>query len=148
MIAVDTNVLVYAHRRDSPWHKPARQCVKKLAESAKPWAIVWSSIHEFISISTHPRIYSPPSTLTEACDQIEAWRESPSLELLGEGPGYWDVLRPLLEAGRVAGPRVHDGRIAAICSQHGVAELWSADRDFSRFQHQLAVRNPLTQALP
>jgi predicted nucleic acid-binding protein len=37
---------------------------------------------------------------------------------------------------------VHDARIAALCQQHGVRELWSADRDFSRFQG-LAVVNPL-----
>jgi predicted nucleic acid-binding protein len=37
---------------------------------------------------------------------------------------------------------VHDARIAALCVQHGVRELYSADRDFSRFP-QIAVRNPL-----
>jgi hypothetical protein len=36
----------------------------------------------------------------------------------------------------------HDGRIAAIRLSHGVAELWSADRDLSRFP-ALPVRNPL-----
>jgi predicted nucleic acid-binding protein len=32
--------------------------------------------------------------------------------------------------------------VAALCRQHGVRELWSADRDFSRFVG-LAVKNPL-----
>lgn len=40
------------------------------------------------------------------------------------------------------GAMVHDGRIAALCLHHGVSELWTADRDFSRFA-TLAVRNPL-----
>ena len=113
MIAVDTNILVYAHRRDSGWHEAARNCVRRLAESTRPWAITWPSIHEFIGVATHPRIYDPPSTLAEACDQVEAWLESSFLQLLGEGPGYWSVLRPILENGRVAGPKVHDGHIAA-----------------------------------
>ena len=51
----------------------------------------------------------------------------------------------LLVAGRVAGPRVHDARIAAICRYHGVDELWSADRDFGRFP-DLNVVNPLPPA--
>ena len=144
MIAVDTNILVYAHRRDSSWYEAARACVQRLAESTRPWVIAWPSIHEFIGIATHPRIYDPPSTLAEACDQVAAWLESPSLDLLGEGPGYWSVLRPLLETGRVVGPKVHDGRIAAICLEQGVTELWSADRDFSRFR-QLTVTNPLLE---
>lgn len=116
--------------------------MRRLAESTRPWAIAWSSIHEFIGVATHPRIYHPPSTLAEACDQVNAWLESRSLQLLGEGPEYWSVPRPLLETGRVVGPRVHDGRIVAICLQQGVAELWSADRDFSRFG-QLNTTNPL-----
>ncbi|MEE8526505.1 MAG: TA system VapC family ribonuclease toxin [Thermoanaerobaculia bacterium] len=144
MIAVDTNILVYAHRQDSSWHQAATRCLRQLAESTRPWAIAWSSIHEFISVATHPRIYDPPSTLTEACEQVEVWLESPTLNVLGEGPGYWSVLRPLLETGRVVGPRVHDGRIASICLQHGVVELWSADRDFSRFP-RLTVKNPLLE---
>jgi predicted nucleic acid-binding protein len=51
-------------------------------------------------------------------------------------------LRPLLLAARIAGPRVHDARVAALCLQHGVRELWTADRDFSRFAELRAI-NPL-----
>jgi uncharacterized protein len=53
-------------------------------------------------------------------------------------------LRALLTASRVTGARVHDARIAALCRQHGVRELWSADRDFGRFSG-LNVVNPLVQ---
>jgi predicted nucleic acid-binding protein len=68
--------------------------------------------------------------------------ESPALVLLAEGPGYWAELQDLLHASRVAGPQVHDARIAAICREHGVSTLWSADRDFSRFSG-LKIVNPL-----
>jgi predicted nucleic acid-binding protein len=74
--------------------------------------------------------------------QISAWLESPQLVLLSESAAYWDVLSRLLERGKIAGRRVHDGRIAALCIQHGVRELLSADRDFSRFG-DLKTRNPL-----
>jgi predicted nucleic acid-binding protein len=73
---------------------------------------------------------------------VAAWLESPSLVLLSETGEHWDRLKPLLEAGRIAGPQVHDARVAALCLQHGVQELWSADRDFGRFP-DLAVVNPL-----
>jgi uncharacterized protein len=62
--------------------------------------------------------------------------------LLAESQMHWTILRLLLEAGRIAGPQVHDSRIAALCRQSGVRELWSADRDFSRFAG-LKVVNPL-----
>ncbi len=142
MIAVDTNLLVYAHRRDSEWHEPARSAVEALAEGTAAWAIPWPCLYEFYAIVTHPRIYRPPSKPAEAVDQIEAWLESPSLDLLAESVSYRARLVELLRSTRPRGPQVHDARVAALCLHSGVRELLSADRDFSRFP-ELATRNPL-----
>jgi toxin-antitoxin system PIN domain toxin len=144
LIAVDTNILVYAHREDSPFHATAFACVAELAEGPAGWAIPWPCLHEFLAIVTHPRIYAPPTPLVRALGQLDAWQDSPTLALLAESPSHWPTLRALLAAGRVAGPRVHDARIAALCRDHGVRELWSADRDFSRFPG-FAVVNPLVR---
>jgi len=127
VIAVDTNILVYAHRADSEWHDRAAIRLRELAEGRAPWAIPWPCIHEFLAIVTHPRIYNPPTPVAVALDQVDAWLESPSLVLLMEAGGYWGVLREILETGRVVGPRIHDARIAALCRVHGVRELWTAD---------------------
>ena len=142
MIAVDTNILVYAHRKDSPFHVRAEGIVKEFAESLKPWSIPWPCIHEFFSIVTHPRIYSPPTPEQKAIDQISAWLESPSLILISEAHGYWNVLKDLVDASHTKGPMIHDARIAAICILNGISELFSADRDFGRY-HKLKVHNPL-----
>jgi len=142
VIAVDTNILVYAHREDAEWHAAAYPRLARLAEDRGAWAIPWPCIHEFLAIVTHPRIFSPPTPLAAAVDQVEAWIESPSLVLLAESELHWLQLREVLLTGRIAGPKVHDARIAALCLQHGVKELWSADRDFGRFPN-LTVVNPL-----
>jgi uncharacterized protein len=142
MIGLDTNLLVYAHREDSPWHECAYAKIAELVEGRSSWAIPWPCLHEFLAIVTHPRIYRPPTPLAQAIDQIEAWLEAPSLVVLSEADGYWPELRSVLETSRVVGPRVHDARVAALCRLHGVRELWTADRDFSRFPG-LVVRNPL-----
>lgn len=142
MIAVDTNLLVYAHREDAAWHDAAYRCLAELAEGRAQWAIPWPCVHEFLAIVTHPRIYAPPTPLPRAIDQVEAWREAPGLVLLSETGGYWEHLRTMLESGRVAGAQVHDARVAALCRHHAVDELWTADRDFGRFRG-LSVRNPL-----
>jgi len=142
VIAVDTNILIYAHRRDSPFHAAAAGRVRALAQGTQPWAIPWPCVHEFFSIATHPRVYDPPSTTAQACAQLSAWLESPSLVLLGEGSTHWGTLRALVTDGKVAGPLVHDARIAALCLASGVTELWTLNRDFSRFP-ALKTRNPL-----
>jgi len=145
VIAIDTNILVYAHREDSPFHQAAFRRVSELAEGPAIWAIPWPCVHEFLGIVTHPRIYTPPTPLARALDQVDAWLESPTLTLLAESAAHWPSLRELLTGGRIAGAQVHDARVAALCRQHGVRELWSTDRDFSRFAG-LAVVNPLVQA--
>lgn len=144
MIALDTNLLAHAHRGDSPWHSGAAGALARLAEAREAWAIPWPCLHEFLAVVTHPRIYAPPTPPEPALEQVDAWLESPSLVLLGEGPEHWRALRSLLEAGRIAGPQVHDARVAALCLDHGVTELWSADRDFGRCP-DLVVRNPLIE---
>jgi len=142
VIAVDTNVLVYAHREDSPWHDVASRRVTALAEGRASWAIPWPCLHEFLAIVTHPRIYNPPTPLARALDQVSAWLEAPTVTVLAESAGYWDELRAVVDAARAAGPQIHDARVAAICLHHGVDELWTADRDFSRFV-SLSTSNPL-----
>lgn len=142
MIAIDTNLLVYAHREDSSFHSLAAAAVAQLAEGHTQWAIPWPCLHEFFAIVTHARIYTPPTPARKALEQMDAWLESPSLVLLAETEMHWGALRTLIEKGAVTGPAVHDARIAALCKQHGIRELWTADRDFGRFPG-LRVINPL-----
>ena len=142
MIAVDTNLLVYSHREDSPFHERAWETLSALASQPAAWAIPWPCIHEFLAIVTHPRIYKPASSLSIALETVQTWIDAPNLLLLEEGPGYFQELRDLLLSGKITGGKVHDARIAALCLSSGVHELWSADRDFSRFP-RLKVRNPL-----
>ena len=142
MIAVDTNLLVYAHREDTPWHGAALKAIQSLADGISPWAIPWPCVHEFLAIVTHPRIYRPATPPGIALAAVRAWMESSSLHMIGEGPDYFSRLEELVRAGKVVGPMIHDARIAAICLDHGIRTFWTADRDFSRFP-ALKTKNPL-----
>lgn len=145
MIAVDTNVLVYAYRADSAFHAPARDAIESLAGARRTWAIPWPCAHEFLAIVTHPRIYRTPTPAATALGQLRSLAALPHLSFIGEMEDpldHLDHLEPLVIGGRVQGGAVQDARIAAICLAHGVQELWSADRDFGRFP-ALEVRNPL-----
>ena len=145
MIAVDTNILIYAHRRDHDWNRAASAGVRTLAEGRAAWAIPWPCVHEFYAVVTRPNIFDPPSTAAQALAQLAAWFDSPSLRMLGESAQHYATLKRLATGARIAGAAIHDARIAAICIDHAVAELWTADRDFSRFPG-LKVRNPLAGA--
>ena len=141
MIAVDTNVLVYARRAELPHHAAARRFVRQLAEGDAPWAIPWPCIYEFVRVVTHPRVFDPPSPLRTVLADLESLLESPSLRLLGEGPAHAGHFRRIIKGGKARGNLAHDAHIAALVAEHGVDELWTADRDFSRFP-SIRVTNP------
>lgn len=142
MIALDTNLLVYAYLGDSPWHPGAKRLITDLAEGPQNWAIPWPCVHEFLSVVTNPRAFQSPAPMDDAVRQLDFWMESPGLRLLSEAPGHWQRLCGLARHGHLVGPMIHDARLAAICLEHGVDEFWTADRDFSRMRG-LRVRNPL-----
>jgi toxin-antitoxin system PIN domain toxin len=141
VIALDTNILVYARRQESAHHAAARALLKRLAEGDEPWGLPWPCIYEFLRVVTHPRVFDPPTDSRVALDDLESLLDSPSLTLMGEGPSHPAHLRQAVEAGGAAGNIVHDAHIAALVVEHGASELWTTDRDFSRFPG-LRVRNP------
>ncbi|HVU02060.1 MAG TPA: TA system VapC family ribonuclease toxin [Polyangiaceae bacterium] len=144
MIAVDTNVLVYAHRREAPEHEVALGLMKRLSEGDAGWAIPWPCLFEFWSVVTNPRIWKADATIPEAAAlQIDAWLGSPTVRLLSETEEFWSILRRVVERPRVRGPVVHDARIAALCLANGVETLLSRDRDFSLFP-DLPIEDPFS----
>lgn len=144
MIAVDTNVLVYAHRKEAPEHPIALERVRRLAEGRNGWALPWPCVYEFFGVVTNVRIWKErASTQVQAWSQIAAWLDSPSVTTLSETPDFADVLETCVCRDRVRGSMVHDARIAAMCLAHGVEALLSRDRDFSLFP-ELRLIDPFT----
>jgi uncharacterized protein len=141
LIALDTNILVYARREEAVHHVPAKRLFLNLANGVRPWAIPWPCIYEFLRVITHPRVFTPPTPLAVALDDLDRLFDAPSLTMLGEGPGHRTHLRRMMEGGAAKGNLAHDAHIAALLREHGVREIWTTDKDFSRFPG-IAVRNP------
>lgn len=133
MRAVDTNVLVFAAIESTAHHRRALETLRSVAEGAAPWAIPWPCVYEFLRIVTHPRVFHPPMPVAAALDAVGALLRSPSLVLLSETERHAEVMVSVLRRSGVAGNLIHDAHIAALCVEHGVAELLTGDRDFSRF---------------
>jgi toxin-antitoxin system PIN domain toxin len=135
LIAVDTNVLVYAHRRESPEHKRALAWVRHLAEGPAPWAIPVFCLVEFVRVVTHPRVFDPPSTFGVALDALRGLLASPSVRVVSPGPRYPELFDRCVRDAEAKGNLAFDAQIAALCREHGIRELLTGDRDFSRFPH-------------
>ncbi len=133
MIAVDTNVIVYAHRAETRQHPAALARLRALADGIEPWALPVFVLGEFLRVVTHPRLFTPPSTMAQAVATIDALLASPSVRLLVPGVRFWSLLQAALDEGQANGNLVLDAEIVALCREHGVRAVLSNDRDFRRF---------------
>jgi hypothetical protein len=140
VIAVDANFLVYAHRADVPHHNVAFSLLAQLLEGEKPWALPWPCAHEFFASVTASK-WKAPTPPAQALAVLKEIEKSPRVQFIGEGVDHMENLASLVVNGRVRGGAIHNARIAAICIAHGINELWTADRDFSRFP-ALKTHNP------
>jgi len=141
VIALDTNILVYARREETAHHRDAKSILRELAEGDEPWALPWPCVYEYLRVVTHPRVFDPPTDLKAALEDLDSLMESPSLVLLGEGPSHFGHLVQSITDGNATGNLAHDAHIAALTVEHGVRELWTSDRDFARFPG-VRVKNP------
>jgi toxin-antitoxin system PIN domain toxin len=142
VIALDTNLLVYAHRPESPWHARTVEVIDGLWSGRRAWGIPVHCLVEFAAVVSNRRLWKAPSQVDHVADQVAAWTESPSCRLLADDETVWEHALALARRGRCEAGTWYDARIAAACLAHGVTELWTADRDYTRFP-ALRVRNPL-----
>ena len=133
MIALDTNILVYAHREEFSQHRRARERLMELAEGAIRWAIPVFCLGEFLRAATHPRLLAPPYTAREACQALGRVLESPSLHVLLPGDRFWALMVQAVLEGDAIGNLVFDAQVVALCREAGVSALLTEDRDFDRF---------------
>jgi uncharacterized protein len=133
LIAVDTNVLIYAHRSELPQHDAALSALRELAEGAAAWALPVFVLGEFLRVVTHPRLLDPPSTGAQATAALDGLLEAASVQVLLPGARFWPLLREMVLDTRARGNLIHDAQIAAVCREHGVSTILTEDRDFRRF---------------
>jgi uncharacterized protein len=145
-IAVDTNILIHAWRKESPWHQQAAALIERLEFGTSEWAIPDPCLCEFYQAVTNPKKFPNPATPMEARGQLEFWLASTQTVILcefaDEEEDYWACFTDILKYARIKGLDTYDARIAAICLTHRVGELWTQDKDYSQFK-KLKVRNPL-----
>lgn len=133
MIAVDTNVLIYAHRAEMDLHHAAVSELVGLAEGEDLWALPVFCVTEFLRVVTHRRVFNPPSTTTEAFDFIKSLTGSPTCVVVRPEAAYIEHLEAVTRQANARGNLIFDAQIAALCREHGIATIMTHDQDFKRF---------------
>lgn len=144
MILVDANLLLYAYMDAYPQHRAARTWLNEQLNGAAPVGLPWATLLAFLRISTNPRAYTIPSTVKDACLQVEEWLALSVVQIPEPGPRHGEIILALLRRAGTGGKLVSDAHLAALAIEHGLM-LCSADTDFARFPG-LRWSNPLASA--
>ena len=140
MIAIDTNLLVYAHRMGTAEHAKSRRAIEQAARTGG-WGMALPCVSEFFSVVTHPTCAPRPSTPLQAMDYIDGLVEGGAAIWL-PGPGFGTRLLQLASDLKIAGSRIFDLQIALMAFEGGATELWSHDQNFQSVPG-LPARDPL-----
>lgn len=143
MILVDANLLIYAYDAGSPKHDAARSWLERMFSNGAPIGLPWIVILAFLRITTNPRAFERPLSMTEATAHVSAWLDQPGVRVLEPSPRHWKILVELLKVGQVKAALVMDAHLAALAIEHG-ATLATNDRDFRRFEG-LRLEFPLAE---
>lgn len=143
MLAVDTNVLVYAADADSQFHSPCRDWLERQRSRPDAWYTTWAILYEFLRVTTHPRVMRRPWSLAVAWEFVTALLASPGLAVLVPTLRHADVAAELIsEMPHLAGNLLHDAHTAILMREHGITRICTRDSDFHRFPF-LEVIDPL-----
>ncbi len=141
MIALDTNLLVYAHRSGLPEHREARRAIESASRDPRGWGIALASVTEFWSVVTHPESRGGPSSAAQASGFLDALSKAGARTWL-PGAGFADRLLGLAGRLEIQGPRVFDLQIGLTAFDNGAVELWTHDSRFVALPG-LRIHDPL-----
>lgn len=130
MIAIDTNLLVYAHRKATPEHESAKKALERAANNPDGWGFALANLLEFWSIVTHPAATGRPSTPREAARFIDGLVGPGQASIWVPGAGFGTRLMRVAEDLKIQGPRIFDLAVSLTSSDAGAIEVWTHDLRF------------------
>ncbi len=130
MIAIDTNLLIYAHRAGAPEHDAARRAIQLASNNARGWGMALSCIAEFWSVVTHPASTGGPSTARQVHDFLRSLIVEAGATVWLPQEGFWEKLARAAVDLQVQGARIFDLQIALTVFENGASEIWTHDAGF------------------
>ncbi len=136
MLSPDVNILVYAHREETPQHKRYAEWLTNTINSDEPFALSELVISGFLRIVSNPKIFKPPTPLNIAWDFIDQITQHPRCNLVRPESNHLKIFKALSKKHQLSGKLIADAYHAALVIEHGLQWV-SADTDFARFQNEL-----------
>ncbi len=143
-LALDTNILIYAHFDQYPEHAKSRDFLRGLLLRPDAFYLGWQVYYEYLRLATHPRLHKIPLTSKRAAEDMRVYLGDPRCRVLVETESHQRTIEEILKKLPSArGNFLHDCHYATLLKEHAVDTIVTADTDFKKFDF-LKVVNPLT----
>ncbi len=132
MLLCDVNILVNAHREDVEEHQFYLRWLEGLINSDENYAVSELVLSGFVRVVTHPRIFSPPTSLADALSFVDAILDRPNCKIVSPGDRHWKIFTNLARSANAKGNLIPDAYHAALAIEAG-CEWMTSDKGYSRF---------------
>ena len=133
-VLLDTGILLRLPNREDVLHHQVWTAVRGLRSAGERLVTTLQSMSEFWNVCTRPASSRGGLglTSTEAHRRLRIIERS--IPVLPEPPGLYARWREVVLTHRVLGVQVHDAKLAAAMSLHGITQLLTMNgRDFVRY---------------
>ncbi len=120
-----------APRADAPTTLSNGQGGRPWSKATRPYGVAALGLSGFLRGVTHPRVFNPPSSLTDGLACAHWLRGQPKAGLIAPRPRHWDIFAGLCRAADVKGNLVPEAYLAAPAIESRSAGV-TTDRDYSR----------------
>jgi len=132
-LLIDTNVLVYAHNQDSPFHKQSLSLVKAAIAGEFRGVLAEQNLVEFYSIVPDKRRIAKPLPPLRARELLEDYLKLP-FEIIFPNKETIGKLFMLCKESKIKNGRVFDAHLAATMLSHQIKHIVTANvKDFKSF---------------
>ncbi len=136
---IDTNILLRAVQPSHSMHAATLAALEKLMKREEPLAIAIQNVAEFWNVATRPEKNNGLGFSIEeakaAISRLEVF-----FRVLSEDAISYARWKKMLTDHRISGAQVHDARLAAVMSVHGIGRIVTFNvSDFARFPEIEAV---------
>ncbi|HEY4812061.1 MAG TPA: type II toxin-antitoxin system VapC family toxin [Solirubrobacteraceae bacterium] len=126
------NVLVYAHRKDTPEHEQIGAWLESAVNASAPFGLSTLVLGGMLRIVTHSRVFAQPTPIATAVKFLESLRARPNCVEVRPGARHWDIFADLCRATGATGNLVPDAYLAALAIESG-SEWVTTDGGFARY---------------
>jgi len=139
---LDTNILVYAADKKSPFHESATALRERGLAGEIPLSICPQVLNEFFAIVTDPKRVINPRTQEEALLEVEKYFRSQSIPTIHAKPDTFERALDILKKYEVTRQEIFDVQLIATMLTNGVTRIYTYNRDdFIKFK-EIEVLNP------